>query len=75
MAVTSVKVWLDTAGDVLEVDFAPSIAGYFTETGDDRIMARVDEHGNVIGFSVLNVSSLDSSSPLQFSLATPGSDE
>lgn len=34
-------------------------AGYFRETENDRIMEKVDADGNVPGFSVLKVSSLD----------------
>jgi hypothetical protein len=33
-------------------------AGYFRETEDDRVMEKVDEDGNVLGFSVMKVSSL-----------------
>jgi len=32
--------------------------GYFRETGLDQVMEKVDMEGNVIGFSILNVSSL-----------------
>jgi hypothetical protein len=36
-------------------------AGYFRETSDDRVMEKVDEEGNVVGFSVLKVSSFKAS--------------
>lgn len=32
--------------------------GYFRETADDRVMENVDKEGNVLGFSVMKVSSL-----------------
>ncbi len=32
--------------------------GYFRETANDRVMEKVDSEGNVIGFSVLNVSAI-----------------
>ena len=32
--------------------------GYFRETENDAIMEKVDEEGNIIGFSILKVSAL-----------------
>ena len=32
--------------------------GYFRETSSDQVMEKVDMEGNVIGFSILKVSSL-----------------
>ncbi|MEW6200940.1 MAG: DUF2283 domain-containing protein [bacterium] len=52
-----VKVWFDQEGDYLEIVFE-SKAGYFKETHDDRVMEKVDQDGNVIGFSIMNVSSV-----------------
>jgi uncharacterized protein YuzE len=52
-----VKLWYDPEGDYLEVLFEQK-KGYFRETSDARVMERVDENGNVIGFSVLGVRSL-----------------
>lgn len=54
---SAVKLWYDPEGDYMEVIFERK-AGYFRETEDDRIMEKVDEDGNVLGFSVLKVSSL-----------------
>jgi len=48
-----IKVWYDSEGDYLEVIFEQK-AGYFRATGNDQVMERVDEEGNVLGFSVLN---------------------
>ncbi len=52
-----VKVWYDAKGDFLEVIFKQK-EGYFRETNSDQVMEKVDMKGNVIGFSVLKVSSL-----------------
>lgn len=50
-------MWYDPDGDYMEVTFEEK-AGYFRETEDDRVMERVDAEGNVLGFSVLGVSSV-----------------
>ena len=52
-----VKVWYDAEGDYLEVIFDRK-EGSFRETANDRVMEKVDSEGNVIGFSVLNVSAI-----------------
>ncbi|OIP27848.1 MAG: DUF2283 domain-containing protein [Chloroflexi bacterium CG_4_9_14_3_um_filter_45_9] len=52
-----VKVWYDPESDFLEVIFEQK-AGYFRETAADQVMEKVDMDGRVIGFSILNVSSL-----------------
>jgi uncharacterized protein YuzE len=53
-----IKVYYDPAeGDFMKVTFERK-AGYFRETEDDRVMEKVDEDGNVLGFSVMKVSSL-----------------
>ena len=52
-----VKVWYDAKGDFLEVMFKQK-EGYFRETASDQVMEKVDKQGNVIGFSILKVSSL-----------------
>jgi hypothetical protein len=46
------KIWFDAEGDYLEVIFDQN-AGYFRETGNDQVMEKVDDEGNVLGFSVL----------------------
>ncbi len=56
----SVRVWLDPEADYLEVIFDPLTPGYFRQTADDRVMEKVDEQGNVIGFSIMPVSSVRS---------------
>lgn len=57
MAERIVKVWFDPEADFLEVIFDQK-PGYSRPTENDHVMERVDEDGNVIGFSVLGVSSL-----------------
>lgn len=57
MAAKRVKVWYDREGDYLEVMFEQR-PGYFRETGSDAVMEKVDEEGNILGFSILRVSAL-----------------
>jgi hypothetical protein len=66
MAEKRVKVWYDAEGDFLEVVFDQK-PGYFRETRNDQVMEKVDADGNVLGFSVLRVSSL-SKTPLEVAL-------
>ena len=57
MARDKVKIWYDPEGDYLEVIFDQKV-GYFRETSNDQVMEKVDDEGNVLGFSVLRVSAL-----------------
>jgi len=57
MAGKVVKLWYDPEGDYLEVIFDQK-EGYFRETENDHVMEKVDVEGNILGFSVLKVSSL-----------------
>ena len=57
MADKKVRIWYDAEGDYLEVIFDQK-PGYFRETPSDQVMEKVDEDGNVLGFSVLRVSAL-----------------
>ncbi len=66
MAGKIVKMWFDPEGDFLEVIFEQK-PGYFRATENDQVMEKVDEEGNIIGFSVLRVSSLKKA-PLEISL-------
>jgi len=65
---SSVKVWYDKEGDFMEVLFSER-PGYMRETDNDAIMERVDEEGNLLGFSVLGVSNLATEKPLVAQLA------
>ena len=66
MADRHVKIWFDREGDFLEVTFDQR-EGYFRETSSDRVMEKVDVDGNILGFSITNVSSL-SGAPLELAL-------
>jgi len=61
-----VKMWFDPEADFLEVIFEQK-PGYFRPTENDQVMEKVDEQGNILGFSVLRVSSLRKA-PLTVSL-------
>ncbi len=63
----AVKLWYDPDGDYMEVIFERK-AGYFRETDDERVMEKVDTDGNVLGFSIMNVSSLKGK-PFEVALA------
>ena len=56
----------DPEGDYLEVMFDQK-PGYFRETANDQVMEKVDEEGNVLGFSVLRVSEVKRA-PLEVAL-------
>ena len=62
-----VKVWFDAEADFLEVRFSDA-AGFERETAHDAVMERVDEKGNVIGFSVIGVSRFRKAKPLEADL-------
>ena len=66
MARKIVKLWYDPEGDYLEVVFDQK-EGYFRETENDQVMEKVDKEGNILGFSVLKVSSLRAK-PLEVAL-------
>lgn len=59
----SVKIWFDPEADFLEVLFSDA-PGYLRETDHDAIMERVDDQGDILGFSVLSVSQLSKEKPL-----------
>ena len=63
-----VKVWFDPEGDFLEVQFRDA-PGYMRETTHDAVMERVDEQGNVLGFTILGVSRFRKGQPLEAELA------
>jgi len=66
MAQRRIKLWYDSEGDYLEVIFEEK-EGFFRETSSDQVMEKVDEEGNILGFSVLKVSSLREA-PLEVAL-------
>ena len=70
MAERKVKIWYDPEGDYLEVIFDDQTPGYFRETANDQVMKKVDDEGNILGFSVLKVSALKQA-PLEMTLSHP----
>ena len=62
-----ISVWYDKEGDYLEVMFERK-AGYFKQTENDAVMEKVDDEGNIIGFSILKISALKEQKPLSISL-------
>lgn len=66
MAKKIVKLWFDKQGDYLEVIFDKKV-GFFRQTKNDAVMEKIDTKGNILGFSVMNVSKL-AQKPLQVSL-------
>lgn len=62
-----IRVWYDKEADYLEVLFDER-EGYFQETENDAVMEKVDRDGNIVGFSVLNVSALSQTKPLSVQL-------
>lgn len=59
----AVSIWYDAEGDFLEVTFEKK-AGYFRETGHEAILEKVDQDGNIIGFSIQALSLLKDQPPL-----------
>lgn len=62
-----VFVSYDHEGDMLEVLWAAR-EGYFTPTDDERILKRLDDDGEVIGFLIHEMSTLKEPSPIEFEL-------
>lgn len=63
----TVNVWYDGEGDFLEVIFEKK-KGHFRKTLVPAVMEKIDAKGNVIGFSILKVSSHAVGKPLSFKL-------
>lgn len=62
-----IKIWYDKEADYLEVLFDTQ-EGYFRETENDAVMSKIDKDGNILGFSVLNLSGLSQAQPLSVNL-------
>jgi uncharacterized protein YuzE len=65
-----IKVWFDPQADFLEVRFSDK-PGFMRETPNDAVMKRVDEKGNLLGFSIMRVSDLAREKPLVAELVGP----
>ncbi len=74
MTTKKVFVSYDHEGDMLEVLWAFR-EGYFTPTDDDRILKRLDDDGEVIGFLIHDMSTLTEPSPVEFELESEASAE
>lgn len=66
MAEKRLKIWYDKEGDYLEVMFEQR-AGHFRPTANPHVMEKVDDGGNLIGFSIMQVSALHGE-PLEVAL-------
>jgi uncharacterized protein YuzE len=66
MARDRIRVWYDAEGDYLEVIFDQG-KGIFRPTANDQVMEKVDAEGNILGFSVMKVSTIRSA-PLEIAL-------
>jgi hypothetical protein len=66
MARDRIRVWYDAEGDYLEVIFDQR-KGVFRPTASDQVMEKVDAEGNILGFSVMKVSTIRSA-PLEVAL-------
>ena len=74
MTTKKVFVSYDQEGDMLEVLWAFR-EGYFTPTDDDRILKRLDDGGEVIGFLIHEMSTLAEPSPVEFELESESPDD
>ena len=69
MTTERVLVSYDHEGDILEVLWAVR-EGYFTPTDDERVLKRLDDDGEVIGFLIHEMSTLKEPSPIEFELGS-----
>ena len=69
MTTRKVFVSYDHEGDMLEVLWAFR-EGYFTPTDDERVLKRLDDEGEIIGFLIREMSTLKQPNPVEFELAS-----
>ena len=74
MSSKKVFVSYDHQGDMLEVLWAFR-EGYFTPTDDERVLKRLDDDGEVIGFLVHEMSTLKQSDPVELELESEAPDD
>ena len=74
MTSRKVIVSYDHEGDMLEVLWALR-EGYFTPTEDERVLKRLDDDGEVIGFLIHEMSTLREPNPVEFELASETPDD
>ena len=56
-ALKKAYVWYYPEGDFLEVTLDEK-DGEMIDTADERVMAKVDDKGNVVGFQILSINTL-----------------
>ena len=69
MTTKKVFVSYDHDGDMLEVLWVFR-EGYFAPTDDERILKRLDDDGEVIGFLIHEMSTITEPSPVEFELTS-----
>ena len=69
MTKTVVKVTWEPGSDILEVTWAPGGGTYESVDGHERVLERVDAHGNTLGFMVHEFSAHGGPDILEFELA------
>lgn len=74
MTTKKVFVSYDHEGDMLEVLWALR-EGYFSPTDDERVLKRLDDDGEVIGFLIHDMSTLREPSPVEFELESEAPDD
>lgn len=62
-----IKVYYDPEGDFIEVLFSDG-AGFMRETNHGDVMERVSVNGEVLGFTIMQVSRHDKGKPLMAEL-------
>lgn len=63
----NITVYYDKETDFLEV-LIEKTEGYFKETENDLVMKKISKDNRIIGFSILNVSSITSQKPVKVEL-------
>lgn len=63
----AISVWWDGEGDFLAVTLAEG-EGHMYRTKDGRAMVKIDDHGNVLGFHILDVTKTAKQKPFRFEL-------
>jgi uncharacterized protein YuzE len=58
-----IKIWYDPEADFLEVLFSAE-AGFMQETNNEFVMERVNEHGDILGFTVMQARHASQTAPL-----------
>lgn len=63
-----IKIYYDRESDFLEVLFSDE-SGFMRETNHDDVMERVGKNGEILGFTIMQVSHHDKEKPLVAELA------